>query len=131
MPIRVLVVDDHASMRQLFEVCLSFEEDLELVGAARDGLEAVDLAVQLRPDAIVLDCALPLLDGIEALPALLQAVPDAAVVMFSASGDATRSASAMRRGARTYLVKDRDGVGEVIAALRSHASEHALPHHAA
>ena len=119
MPIRVLVVDDHDSLRALFDVCLSFEDDLEFVGAAADGLEAVDLAVTLRPDAIVLDCHLPHLNGLDALPALLKAVPDATVVVFSATSDKATVALALNRGAQRYLVKDRDGVADVIEALRA------------
>jgi DNA-binding NarL/FixJ family response regulator len=119
VPIRVLVVDDHTSLRQLFDLCLSFEDDLELVGTASDGRQAVQLAAELRPDAVVLDSHLPDGDGIDLLPTLLQTVPEATVVMFSAWGDTASQAQAMHRGARSFLVKDRDSVTDVIAELRS------------
>lgn len=118
VPIRVLFVDDHDSLRELFALCVSFEDDLEFVGAAADGLEAIDLAVRTQPDVIVLDCSLPLLDGLDTLPSLLQAVPDAAVIMFSAWSDAGLVQLAQARGARAYLVKSRQDVADVIVEIR-------------
>ena len=118
MPLRVLFVDDHQSLQDLFGICLSMEDDLELVGTASDGFEAVDLAARLHPDAIVLDWGLPLLDGLHALPALRRAAPEASVIVFSASSDGATSALALARGAARYLVKDQSGVHDVIAAIR-------------
>ncbi|HVM18660.1 MAG TPA: response regulator transcription factor [Egibacteraceae bacterium] len=119
---RVLVVDDHDSLRDLFQVCLSLEDDLELVGLAGDGLEAIDLAVELAPDAIVLDVELPVLDGIAALPALRRALPHATIVVFSAATDPAVAARAIASGATRYLVKDRAQLGDVISALREHGT---------
>ena len=130
MPIRVLVVDDHDSLRELFALCLSFEDDLELVGTAADGLEAIDLAVATQPDVIVLDCALPLLDGLDTLPSLLQAVPATAVIMFSAWSDAHLTQLARARGAQGYLVKAREDVSDVLAEVRR-VGLHAPSHYAA
>ena len=130
MPIRVLVVDDHDSLRDLFALCLSFEDDLELVGTAGDGLEAIELAVTTQPDVIVLDCALPLLDGLESLPALLHVVPGAAVIMYSAWSDSGLALLAQARGAQGYLVKARQDVADVLAEIRR-VHEHPLAPHAA
>lgn len=130
MPIRVLVVDDHDSLRELFALCLSFEDDLELVGAAADGLEAIDVAVATQPDVIVLDCALPVLDGLESLPSLLQAVPGAAVIMYSAWSDSGLAVLARARGAQGYLVKARQDVADVLAEIRR-VGEHPVAPHAA
>lgn len=118
MSLRVLVVDDHDSLRDLFEICMSMEDDLEVVGSASDGLAAVDLAVQLQPDAIILDVHLPMLDGLEALPTLVEAVPGATIVVFSATSDRSVAAVALSRGAAQYLVKDDNDVADVIAAVR-------------
>lgn len=115
--LRVLVVDDHDSLRDLFRICIAMEEDLEMIGAAGDGLEALDLATALQPDAIVLDWELPHLDGAEALPILLRAAPGATVVVFSADSDQATAAFALAGGASRYLVKDDSGVADVIAAL--------------
>ena len=128
VPIRVLVVDDHDSLRELFALCLSLEDDLELVGTAADGLEAIDLAVATQPDVIVLDCSLPLLDGLDTLPPLLQAVPDAAVIMFSAWSDAHLAQLAQARGARGYLVKAREDVADVLAEVRRVGPHASSPH---
>ena len=128
MTIRVLVVDDHDSLRELFALCLSFEDDLELVGTAADGLEAIDLAVATQPDVIVLDCSLPLLDGLDTLPSLLQAVPDAAVIMFSAWSDAQLTQLARARGAQGYLVKAREDVADVLAEVRRVGPHTSSPH---
>jgi DNA-binding NarL/FixJ family response regulator len=130
VPIRVLVVDDHDSLRELFALCLSLEDDLELVGVAGDGLEAIDVAVATQPDVIVLDCALPVLDGLETLPVLTKAVPHAAVIMFSAWSDAALARLAMARGAQGYLVKSRQDVTDVVAEIRRIGHSMA-PHHAA
>ena len=119
MTLRVLVVDDHASLRRLFEVCLSVEDDLELVGLAGDGLQAVNLARELQPDAIVLDYELPIADGLSVLPTLHEAVPSATIVVFSATTDRATATQALAGGASYYMVKDRDEVGDVIAALRT------------
>ena len=126
MSLRVLVVEDHDSLRDLFSICLSMEEDLELIGAAGDGLEAVDLATSLQPDAIVLDWELPYLNGLEALPSLLAAVPGATIVVFSANADQTTAAIALAGGASRYLVKDANGVADVIAVLREYGAAQPL-----
>lgn len=125
MPLRVFVVDDHENLRLLFDVCLDLEDDMQLVGTAGDGLEAVRLALELRPDAIVLDCDLPLRHGMDVLPVLRDMLPEAAVIMFSATGDPAVVAEAVSLGARGYLVKDRHGVADVLSLLRSSTS-HAL-----
>lgn len=118
MPLSVLFVDDHESLQELFDICLSMEDDLKLVGTASDGFEAVDLAARLRPDVIVLDWGLPLLDGLHALPALRGAAPGASIIVFSASNDGATAALALSRGAARFLVKDSSTVDDVIAAIR-------------
>ena len=118
MPLSVLVVDDHASLRDLFRICLTIEEDFEVVGTAADGAAAVRLAAELHPDAIVLDHEMPVQDGLAVLPALRAASPGVRVVVFSASNDDATRHEALARGAAAYLVKDDSGVADVIAALR-------------
>lgn len=118
MPVRVLIVDDHDSLRELFEICLSLEDDFEVVGLAADGQAAVDMAAALQPDAIILDWELPVLSGLQALPQLSQAAPGASVVVFSATSDRATSAQALASGASRYLVKDDNDIPDVIAALR-------------
>lgn len=118
MALKVLVVDDHDSLRDLFRVCLSLEDDLELVGVAGDGVYAVELTAALQPDAIVLDLEMPIADGLDALPALHAAAPGAKVVMFSATTDDATRAQALAGGCAAYLIKDDSGVSDVLAAVR-------------
>lgn len=126
MPLRVLIVDDHDNLRDLFGICLSMEDDLELAAAASDGFEAVDAAGREQPDVIVLDWELPLLDGLHALPALQRAAPHASVIVFSATSDDATAALAVARGASRFLVKDRHSVADVIAAVRECGERHQL-----
>ena len=122
MPLSVLVVDDHASMRDLFRICLALEDDLKLVAAASDGDAAVAAAITFQPDVIVLDHELPIRDGIAVLPALRAAVPGVRVVLFSASNDHATKARAYAAGAAGYLVKDEADISDVLAALRGSAT---------
>ena len=126
MSLRVLIVDDHDSLRNLFDICLSLEDDFEVVGLAADGQAAVELAADLQPDAIILDWELPVLTGLQALPQISQAAPAASVVVFSAASDAATAALALSRGATRFLVKDRNDVPDVIAALRDGAHRMSL-----
>ena len=126
MSLRVLIVDDHDSLRDLFDICLSLEDDFEVVGLAADGQAAVDMAARLQPDAIILDWDLPVLSGIQALPQISQAAPGASVVVFSATADAATAALALSRGATRFLVKDRNDIPDVIAALRDGAQRMSL-----
>jgi DNA-binding NarL/FixJ family response regulator len=126
VPLRVLIVDDHDNLRDLFSICLSMEDDLELAGTASDGFEAVDVAGRTQPDVIVLDWGLPLLDGLHALPALQRAAPQAQVIVFSATSDDATAALALSRGAVRFLVKDRHSVADVIAAVRECGQSHQL-----
>ena len=121
MSLRVLIVDDHDSLRDLFDICLSLEDDFEVVGLAADGQAAVEMAARLQPDAIILDWELPVLSGLQALPQISQAAPRASVVVFSATADAATAALALSRGATQFLVKDRNDIPDVIAALRDGA----------
>jgi DNA-binding NarL/FixJ family response regulator len=103
--IRVLVVDDHPIVRQGLVSVLSDEEDLEVVGEAGSGREAIALAARLRPDVVLLDLEMPDLDGVEAIPGLLAAGPDMGVLVFTAYDTDERVLGAVRAGARGYLLK--------------------------
>lgn len=122
MALNVLVVDDHASMRDLFRICLGLEDDLRLVAVAADGDAAVAAASTAQPDVIVLDHEMPIQDGIAALPALRAVAPRARVVVFSASNDYATRARAFAAGAAAYLVKDDADITDVLAAVRATAT---------
>ncbi len=80
MPIRVVLVEDNQVFRDGLELVLGLRSDIQIVGAAVDGPEAVELARELRPDVVLMDYRLPGMDGVEATAALLEAYPDAAVI---------------------------------------------------
>ena len=102
----VLLVDDHALVRRGFRRLLEDQPDLEVVGEASDGLEAVQVAEQLRPDVIVMDCALPQINGIEASRRILQRRPETAILMLSMHSEETLIRQALEAGARGYILKN-------------------------
>src|SRR5258706_8482890 len=100
--ISVLLVDDHALVRQGFRRLLEDEADLIVVGEAGDGLDAVKLAEQLKPQVIVMDCALPGISGLVAARRILEASPNVAILMLSMHSEETWVRQALDAGARGY-----------------------------
>ena len=105
MPIRVLIVDDVENTREDIKRFLYFEEDLEVVGEAGTGEEAVELARQLKPDVVLMDINLPGMDGIAATEIISVQVPETAIIIISIQGEQEYLKKAMAAGARDYLVK--------------------------
>jgi pilus assembly protein CpaE len=103
--IRVLVVDDIPETRDHLSKLLGFESDIEVVGAAASGAQALTLAAQLSPDVVLMDINMPDMDGIAATERLAAEVPNAAVVMMSVQGESDYLRRSMLAGAREYLVK--------------------------
>jgi pilus assembly protein CpaE len=103
--IRVLIVDDIQETRDHLAKLLGFEADVEVVGAAASGREAIELAGRLNPDIVLMDINMPDMDGIAATEQLASAVPTAAVVMMSVQGEADYLRRSMLAGAREFLVK--------------------------
>lgn len=104
--IRVLVADDHGVVRGGLERLLAGERDIELVGAASDGAEAVRLATEHRPDVVLMDLSMPRLDGIEATRRVGEACPTCRVVVLTSFSDRERILQALDAGAVGYLLKD-------------------------
>lgn len=104
-PIRVLVVDDHALYRRGLQMVLGVEPDLDVVGEAGDGMEAVERAIELVPDIILMDVQMPRSTGIEACREIQEMVPSAKVIMLTASDEEDDLFEAVRAGARGYLLK--------------------------
>jgi pilus assembly protein CpaE len=103
--IRVLIVDDIPETRDHLSKLLGFEGDIDVVGAAASGREAIDLAATLNPDVVLMDINMPDMDGIAATERLSAEVPTAAVVMMSVQGEADYLRRSMLAGAREFLVK--------------------------
>jgi DNA-binding NarL/FixJ family response regulator len=104
--ITVLLVDDHAIVRRGFRRMLDDDETLEVVGEASTGVEAVRLAEKLRPQVIVMDCALPEMTGLEATRKILQSHPETAILMLSMHSEDTLVRQALDAGARGYVLKN-------------------------
>src|SRR3954470_16407618 len=106
--IPVLVADDHGLVRDALVAFLSAVADVDVVGQARNGEEAVALALEHRPRVVVMDVSMPKMDGVEATRRILHSLPDTRVVVLTGLADQERAESAMRAGAVAYVLKDRD-----------------------
>jgi DNA-binding NarL/FixJ family response regulator len=104
--ISVLLVDDHSLVRRGFRRMLEDEKDIEVVGEASDGEEAVSLARSLKPQVIVMDCALPGISGLQATRKILQHAPETLILMLSMHAEETWVRQAMDAGARGYVLKN-------------------------
>jgi DNA-binding NarL/FixJ family response regulator len=122
--IRVVVADDHPIVRQGLVSVLEDEDDLEVVGTASTGREAVRLVQRSQPDVVLLDLEMPELDGVEAIPQLLAAQPSLAILVFTAYDTEERVLGAIRAGARGYLLKGASGeeIARAIRVVRSGGS---------
>jgi DNA-binding NarL/FixJ family response regulator len=116
--IRVLLADDHSVVRQGFRMILDAQPDMEIVGEARNGREAVELSAKLSPDVVVMDVAMPELNGIEATRRLTASSPRTRVLALSMHKDAAYVREILRAGARGYLLKDSFD-SDLLAAVRA------------
>jgi DNA-binding NarL/FixJ family response regulator len=117
-PIRVLVADDHALFRRGLQMVLEIEADIEVVGEAGDGIEALRRAEELLPDVILMDVRMPRQSGIEACLAIKELVPSSRIVMLTISDEEADLFEAVRAGANGYLLKDVPG-DEIAAGIRA------------
>ena len=122
--IRVVVVDDQELMRVGFRMVLGAQEDMEVVGEAGDGRAAIALAEELRPDVVLMDVRMPVLDGVEATKAITAAGTSKVLVMTTFDLD-EYALSALRSGASGFLLKDTPPA-HLVSALRSVASGDAV-----
>jgi DNA-binding NarL/FixJ family response regulator len=116
----VLLVDDHRLVRAGLVALLAGTEDIEVVGEAADGRQAVELAAQLRPHVVLMDLSMPVLDGVAATREIVAASPDTHVVVLTSFADHHRVTDAVAAGAVGYLLKDCDP-RDVVTAVRSAA----------
>ena len=106
MPIRLLIADDHGVVRQGLRMFLGADPEIEIVGEARDGAEALALARDLRPDVVLMDLLMPVMDGITATAAIRRELPATEVVALTSVLEDATVVDAVRAGAIGYLLKD-------------------------
>jgi DNA-binding NarL/FixJ family response regulator len=120
--IRILLADDHAMVRKGFRLILSQENDIEIVGEAGSGQEAIQAAIRLVPDVVILDIAMPGINGVEATRLILKDCPGCRVLILSMHKDPVYVRETLRAGAKGYLLKD--GIdGDLVRAVRAVASD--------
>jgi NarL family two-component system response regulator LiaR len=117
-PIRVMIVDDHDMVRSGLSVFLEAFDDLELVGEAADGEEAIDLCAEARPHVVLMDLVMPEMDGVEATRAIRQAYPDVQVIALTSFSEQDLVQGALQAGAVGYLLKNAS-IDELAAAIRA------------
>lgn len=117
-PTRILLADDHSVVRNGFRLMLEAQEDMEVVGQASNGREAVELAEALQPDVAVMDVTMPELNGIEATRRMEKISPKTRVLALSMHQDAVYVREILKAGARGYLLKD-CSEAEFLAAVRA------------
>lgn len=124
-PTRVMLVDDHAVVRQGLLTFLDLQEDITVVGEAKDGVEALRLAPELEPDVVLMDLIMPRMDGIETVRRLKALRPHTQIIVLTSFGDDQKVFAAIRAGATGFLLKDvspQDLAAAIHAARRGEAS---------
>ncbi|MEO6996884.1 MAG: response regulator transcription factor [Terracoccus sp.] len=119
--IRVVVADDQTVIREALALMLDLEDDIDVVAAAENGEVAVERVLALRPDVLLTDLRMPVMDGAAATAQVAEQAPETAVIVLTTFDDETSILSALQAGARGYLTKDA-GRGEIAAAIRAAAA---------
>lgn len=119
-PVRVLLVDDHTVVRNGLRLVFELEDDLEVVGEAADGREALERVAELRPDVVVMDLLMPVMNGVEATRAIRSAYPEVEVVALTSVLDDRMVVDAVEAGASGYMLKE-TRPGELFEAVRAAA----------
>lgn len=114
----VVVCDDQKAFRDIVSLMLSVEPGLQVIGEAKNGEEAVRVVSDLRPDIVLLDIAMPVLDGFEALPLILKSAPQTQVVMLTGFTSTDMRERALTGGATTYVEKGTD-VAALVGLIKS------------
>jgi DNA-binding NarL/FixJ family response regulator len=123
MPISILIVEDQRIVREGLRAVLEDESEIAIVGEAANGQEAIDLFARLRPDVVLMDLQMPLVDGPEATRRIRELAPDAHILVLTTYATDEFIFKALRAGAKGYLLKDAS-VDELLGAIRSvHAGQ--------
>lgn len=125
--VKVLIVDDHAVVRQGLITFLELQDEIEIVGEASNGKEALDKVVKLQPDVVLMDLVMPIMDGLTAIKEIKKLRPETEVIALTSFADDEKVFTAIRSGATGYLLKDvspADLVKAVLAAERGEVQLH-------
>lgn len=129
MPIRVLIADDHPVVRQGLRLIIGAQHDMDLIGEAANGAEAVQLAGRLQPDVIVLDLLMPVMSGLTAIPEILQQHPEARILILTSTLDDAHVIAALAAGAIGCTLKDTPPA-QLVEAIRAVAQGESALHSA-
>ena len=121
MAIRILIADDHSVVRQGLRMFLGLDPELEVIGEARDGAEALRRAHELHPDVVLIDLLMPVMDGIAAIGAIRRELPDVEVIALTSVLDDSSVIGAVRAGAIGYLLKDTEAA-DLCRAIKAAAA---------
>ncbi|MDI5973592.1 response regulator transcription factor [Streptomyces sp. SL13] len=124
-PLRIVVADDQATIREGLVIMLGLMPDIDVVGSAANGLQALEQVARHHPDVILLDLHMPVMDGIEATRQLTARHPEVAIVVLTTYADDTSVLETLRAGARAYLTKDADKL-HIARTLHSAAGGYAV-----
>lgn len=116
--IKVVVVDDQTIIREGMVSILSYQSDITVVGQAKDGLEAIEICRQEKPNVVLLDLVMPRMDGFQAIPEILKVSPNSKILILTGYSDAEKVSRAIRTGAIGYLLKD-SGWDQHLQAIRT------------
>jgi NarL family two-component system response regulator LiaR len=116
--IRVLIVDDHAMVREGLRTFIHKQDGIDVVGSAKDGEQAVQMALELKPDVILMDIVMPGKDGIQAISEIMQKAPQTRILVVTSFSDNNKVFAAIKAGAIGYLLKD-SSAEELIDAIHS------------
>jgi DNA-binding NarL/FixJ family response regulator len=121
MPIRILLADDHSVVRQGLRMFLALDDELDVVGEASNGEEALARARELQPDVVLMDLLMPVMDGVAAMAAIRNELPDVEVIALTSVLDDEKVVGAVRAGAIGYLLKDTEA-DELRRAIKAAAN---------
>jgi DNA-binding NarL/FixJ family response regulator len=121
MTIRIVLADDHSVVRQGLKMFLSLDPDLEVIGEAQNGKEALELAKELKPDVVLMDLLMPVMDGITAIGEIRSVLPDTEVIALTSVLEDASVVGAVKAGAIGYLLKDTQS-DELCRAIKAAAA---------